>query len=55
MPRSRKRPRRGIPSSVDNNKARPTELDEEGEDDETQSTAQTPTSTPASLEKTDEA
>ncbi|KNE95440.1 hypothetical protein PSTG_11293 [Puccinia striiformis f. sp. tritici PST-78] len=55
MGQPRKRPRRGLPSSVDDPKGRPAESDQQEEDDETQSAAQTPTSTAASLEQTDEA
>ncbi|KAI7947767.1 hypothetical protein MJO28_009675 [Puccinia striiformis f. sp. tritici] len=55
MGQPRKRPRRGLPSSVDDPKGRPAKSDQQEEDDETQSAAQTPTSTAASLEQTDEA
>ncbi|KAI7957223.1 hypothetical protein MJO28_004318 [Puccinia striiformis f. sp. tritici] len=56
MTRSRKRTRRGLrASSVDEHEDRLVESDHQEEDEETQSAAQTPTSTPAPVETTDEA
>ncbi|KAI9612230.1 hypothetical protein KEM48_004246 [Puccinia striiformis f. sp. tritici PST-130] len=56
MTRSHKRTRRGLrASSVDEHEDRLVESDHQEEDEETQSAAQTPTSTLAPVETTDEA